>query len=265
MDTGFQNLNFGERIRYLFSENGIDCNVRGWAVPVANDFFKRGIIQYKDTGSGRGVSLNQDKQRDSVKTQLTKHIFLSSVDQISTVWIQRYCLFFGCSAAYLFGQIPLPTIEQTDICKVTGLSPEAVKILVADHAETQKHKDTAADVDSFELNTESPEADAVTKAQLKEIFLASHKYTSGLADTMNFLLTKKHTAYGCLLDLLYSFFTTDETEVIHGLKDNTITVQHRRGFYITGGQLMSGVLYDRIRETLFEYRQEYQRQKKKPR
>lgn len=140
MKTRFQNLYFGERLQYLYSDNGINTDVRGWASPVAVDFFKMGIFQYKDNSQGQGADLNRKLQRDNVKTQLTKHLRLESVEQISTAWILRYCQYFDCSSAYLFGEIPLPTAEQTDVCAVTGLSPDAVKSLIKYHkADDEQH------------------------------------------------------------------------------------------------------------------------------
>ena len=115
MKTRFQNLNFGERLQRLYSDNGIDTSKRGWASRVAVDFFKMGIFQYKDNSQGQGADLDRKLQRDNVKTQLIKHIRLESVEQINTVWLLRYCQYFDCSSAYLFGEIPLPTAEQTDV------------------------------------------------------------------------------------------------------------------------------------------------------
>lgn len=246
METGFQNLNLGGRIRYLYTESGIDCSVRGWATPVATDFFDREIIAYKDTGSGQGVRLNQQRQRDNVKTQLAKHVFLSSVDQISTVWIQRYCRFFGCSAAYLFGEIEQPTIEQTDICKATGLAPSAVKTLIQDRK--------AATIDK----------------QLREALTGDTAPAAAynlLADTVSFLLRPEHCepGKGGLLHLIGHYIVSDD---LHPSSDLPEVLQTENfngsGLRFDTAEVIRAAIPNMVMMRLNEYRAERLRNRKKP-
>lgn len=130
MENVFQNT-FCGRLRYLYDsmEINADPNERGWSSKVSRQFFDRKIIEYTNPDNDE----EQRKQRSSVAHMLRQHMTVTDVSVISGLWLSRYCRFFKCSAAYLFGEISLPTIEQTDVCKATGLSPVAVKEMIDIH------------------------------------------------------------------------------------------------------------------------------------
>lgn len=50
--------------------------------------------------------------------------------ETSGKYILAYCKFFHCSADYLLGLIEMPTHTETDIHAVTGLSTDAIKLLI---------------------------------------------------------------------------------------------------------------------------------------
>lgn len=247
MENRFQNRDFGERLRLLYDAHGINVETRGWSKSVAKDFFESGIIAFKDTGSGRGVQTNQIRQIVNVATQLTRHICLTSVEQINTVWVTRYCKYFQCSAAFLFGEITLPTPEQTDICAATGLNPSAVQLLLQDHRDVQ---------DRLTLRNESSLSIRGYNADLQDF--------QSLAQVINFLLAdgRADRGSGGLIDLLRAYFVTDDKDVIEGLADGVSTVG-RRGFHLSSGQVLSGMLFTRITQVLVEYRADIQQKKKK--
>ena len=236
---------FKDRLKYLYSEKGIDTSVRGWAGPVAAAFFERGILQYTDTGKGQGVSENQRGQRNSIKTQLLRHIDLESIEQLNTVWVLRYCRFFDCSAAFLFGEIPLPTIEQTDICKVTGLSASAVKTL-----------------------TDYRENGAVEK-QLRDTFEGSAPAAvyNLLPDTVSFLLRPEHCEQdkAGFLHLVGQYLTSDDLRLGSSLpKDLQIESYNGSGIQLDTAEIIRSALPNMILDRLHEYRAERLQHRKKP-
>lgn len=131
MNKRFENLilaGFGERLGYLMQhdteEHGgsIDPENRGASKELTKRLYKFKILEYNDSSEN-----SKSQQINITGRTVLKH--LSSESTPETIWIKRYCEYFKCSADYLFGYIPLPTHENTDIESYTGLSNDAINAL----------------------------------------------------------------------------------------------------------------------------------------
>ena len=131
MNKRFENLilaGFGERLGYLMQhdteEHGgsIDPENRGASKELTKRLYKFKILEYNDSSEN-----SKSQQINITGRTVLKH--LSSESTPETIWIKRYCEYFKCSADYLFGYIPLPTHENTDIESYTGLSNDSIECL----------------------------------------------------------------------------------------------------------------------------------------
>lgn len=127
MTSGLLNpYNFGNRLRYLIDISGIDTTKRGFTAVLSSKLFDNGIIKYTNQSNDEN---EKAKQRDNVRKRIDEHLKLESADNVSGIWLHRYCDYFKCSSDFLFGYIDLPTHNYTDIHKETGLSIDSLKNL----------------------------------------------------------------------------------------------------------------------------------------
>lgn len=69
------------------------------------------------------------KRTESARSRIDIHRSTDSAESIEGKWLKAYCDYFKCSADYLFGYIDMPTYQETDIEKETGLSKDAINSL----------------------------------------------------------------------------------------------------------------------------------------
>lgn len=149
------------------------------------------------------------------------------------------CTVFQCDIGYLLGGDEYETSKtaaEKVVVENTGLSHTAARVLMAEKREIDKIVSTPAG------------------------FL--FHWSDNLFGVVSFLLENSANGSGGLLDLIRAYLTTPENATIQGLPNDTITVKGRRGFHVSAPQLLSGVLLDRIQQTLIEYRLQLQKRKK---
>lgn len=170
------NSTFYERLSALYDakyniKNFTDTTTNpGWYNRAALDMFakpkdknKKPVLQYSDMrDTPEGITARK-KEVYKIGTTLRGHIKgtkkeppKESVADLSGRWLDIYCRFFGCSAAYLFGEINGFTPEDTDIQAATGLAPEAIKTLrnYRLSGAFEGSRNTTADIVSFLLRPE---------------------------------------------------------------------------------------------------------------
>lgn len=123
---------FSDRLSRLL-DNHYDTEgfvlTRGWSQRVARDMIENGLIAYKkNTDDTEGAK--KKCIENTANTIRETHMFYYSASNMSGKWIDIYCRFFGCSAAYLFGEIDSFTPEYKAIQDTTGLSDRAAEQLL---------------------------------------------------------------------------------------------------------------------------------------
>lgn len=81
----------------------------------------------KNAPSGTQENKTYRNNLDSLSKMIIRDLYKPS--SIPQYRLKMYCDYFECSADYLFGYIPLPTHENTDIESYTGLSDDAINAL----------------------------------------------------------------------------------------------------------------------------------------
>ena len=116
-------LKTGERIRYLMNKKGIKN-----APALAEAMYTAGIISYPEDMEEKNMTKKECHL--SAGRTINNHLkYLNSPEQLSGLWVKRYCDFFHCSADYLMGYISQPTHETASVHDQTGLSEKAIRIL----------------------------------------------------------------------------------------------------------------------------------------
>lgn len=110
------NLSFGERLFYLMKSRDIESGT-----DLARAMINSGIIPENP--------FDPDKSRKSAARTINDHLSTTSAENISGLWIKRYCDAFRCSADYLLGYISSPTQDVASAHDLTGLSDEAIEKL----------------------------------------------------------------------------------------------------------------------------------------
>lgn len=156
MNFGFSNpITFGERLKYLMEKDGIDTSEKGAEAILSTKLYKNGIIEYNDRA---GDEIAKAKQRDNTRNVISKHLKLDSAENLSGIWILRYCKYFKCSADYLLRGIDLPTHIETNINKETGLSDTAIETIKSIKQESEnwvsdwEHRKNIKHSDNSEFN-----------------------------------------------------------------------------------------------------------------
>ncbi len=91
--------------------------------------YESGILKYEETNREGKPKTKHECIRHKER-RIHDHLGFSDCTNVSVAWIKCYCDFFNCSADYLLGYIDLPTHQNTDVQKVTGLSDDAIKQLI---------------------------------------------------------------------------------------------------------------------------------------
>ena len=131
MNFSFLNLNFGKRLKSLYDFKSIDISARGWSQKVAKELFCEKIIsidEFTESKDEYGKDNTLTKKTSFVADQLRKHLNLKNAPE--TIWIHRYCEYFGCSADYLLGLSSSFNPDFSTIHDLTGLSEKAIDNLL---------------------------------------------------------------------------------------------------------------------------------------
>lgn len=116
---------FGNRLRNLM--NIYTPTLKNEAA-LSKAMHERGILKYEETNREGKPKTKYECIRHKER-RIHDHLGFSDCANVSVAWIKCYCDFFNCSADYLLGYIDLPTHQNTDVQKVTGLSDAAIKQL----------------------------------------------------------------------------------------------------------------------------------------
>lgn len=138
-----KNSTFYERLSALYDakyniKNFTDTTTNpGWYNRAARDMFDNKILLYSDMRENAEGMEARKKEVYKIGTTLRGHINgtkkeprKESAADLSGKWLDIYRKFFGCSAAYLFGEINGFTPEMSSIQELTGLSNRATKQLL---------------------------------------------------------------------------------------------------------------------------------------
>lgn len=127
---------FNIRLRKLIKYAGYNTDSWGWSREVAQDMYNKELLDLKHEYRGKDAYEDGNDAIDRLLTSAANRIRQHTSEKythasmITGAWLYRYCQFFQCSAAYLFGEIDNFTAPETDIQKKTGLSPRAVRQLL---------------------------------------------------------------------------------------------------------------------------------------
>lgn len=132
----------------LYKNKGIDITNCHWATETAKDMFMLGIIEYSDFTEQKNVydkDITQKKAHDNIASSLSDHISEKWTGTISTVWITRYCKYFGCSADYLLGLIGTPLHTPFDDIPLSFKAISSINSIKQRSAYLQKQADKLAE------------------------------------------------------------------------------------------------------------------------
>lgn len=127
---------FNIRLRKLIKYAGYNTDSWGWSREVAQDMYNKELLDLKHEYRGKDAYEDGNDAIDRLLTSAANRIRQHTSEKythasmITGAWLYRYCQFFQCSAAYLFGEIPGFTPEETDIQSVTGLDSKAIRTLM---------------------------------------------------------------------------------------------------------------------------------------
>ena len=246
MSFVYENTDFRGRLLALLARDGYTG--RGWSERAAKDMYDMELLDLKNEYKGKDAYEDGDaaiarlinraatRLRDhviEVKDGSKKHSKYKSAAQISGDWLDRYCRFFDCSSAFLFGEIDDPRFQDTDIQAETGLELSAIKTL--------------------------------KEYQIAGLFEGGKNPT---AATVSFLLRKDHCKRnsGGLLHLIAAYLTPDDfsakdmdskMEYIHN------DGQNGSGFELNTADVIRAAIPNMILQRLNEYREEIQHARKK--
>lgn len=195
-----KNYHFGRCLIHLYQLKGIDTSISsrgrgrdaGWATGVVIEMFNLGLLEFNDGRLGTDAEENRTRQKNSTARVLQEHLKTALAENVSGLWLSRYCSYFGCSCDYLMGYIEKPTYQDTDIYKETGLDENSVRTL----EEIQKTDEIDNSITVFpqslrkEMTPEEEEKFMDTFCNTPEEYIKP--YPSGdvkLMDLLNFLLS----------------------------------------------------------------------------
>lgn len=81
---------------------------------------------------GKDVYKNKDNAIGSIEKKIRIHLHADDATCLQGEFVNAYCVFFCCSADFLFGytDIRTPDVEIRKICEITGLSEDAVNCFI---------------------------------------------------------------------------------------------------------------------------------------
>ena len=228
-----KNTDFKGRLSALFTRDGYTG--WGWSERAADEMYERELLDLKHEYKGiNGYEEGNEaiaRLKSTAANRMRIHInTCQNASEVSGEWIVRYCRFFDCSAAFLFGEINDPRFQDTDIQRETGLKLSAIKTL----------------------------------REYQIIAMMEGKNKNPTADIVSFLLQKKHCNpnAGGLLHLIFAYLTSDDFSV----KDMDPSMEYIHtdgdggsGFTLNTAEVVRAAIPNMILQRLEEYRQEKQK------
>ena len=187
------------------------------------------------------MNLTQEKTAESLNISLALYSQIENDHKLpSTTTLIAAADLFAVSVDYL--------LCRSDSASDTGLSPESLQILTADHADVQKRLADRRDMKGLAIRG----------------YNAEQSDLQSLATVIDFLLRdgRADREGGGLLDLLRVYFCTPDDATMIGLTDG-ITAAGRRPVHLPTGQVLTGMYYARIQQVLVQYRNECQKKHKR--
>lgn len=120
---------FKNRLWKLMEKKKIDS-----ASKLAEELCKHNLVKVNVRESDEFLSEKHIAQKKiwSTENKIKKHLNSDDTSNLQGEFVTAYCTFFSCSADYLFGNIECSTKEK-QICKdLTGLSEDAIDVLIED-------------------------------------------------------------------------------------------------------------------------------------
>lgn len=130
---------FGDRLMCLMKEKTKSGEtVCDTAPKLAQQLYQKKLITPNQYHVGDDDLIEDDedyltkKAIATITKQIQKHINSADCQTVTGEYISAYCQFFSCSADFLFGYTKIKTKNPSirKICETTGLSEEAVNVLV---------------------------------------------------------------------------------------------------------------------------------------
>ncbi len=115
---------FANRLWLLMERNGYTS-----APELAKKLYDCGLVTVEQKDTYRSEKEKRDNAIDSVRKKILKHLNSDTPRELQGEFTIAYCKLFKCDADYLLGNINLPTREDTDINKKTGLNENAIQTL----------------------------------------------------------------------------------------------------------------------------------------
>lgn len=135
---------YSARLLRLYDIKGIDTKNIHWAVTVAKDMILHGIIDYDDYSphtTDHGKDDTETQVNNKIAKSLRNHTNPDYKGDISTIWIKRYCDYFGCSSDFLFGYIETPLHTTYDDIPLTYEAISAINSIKQRRNSLQKQSD----------------------------------------------------------------------------------------------------------------------------
>ncbi len=96
---------------------------------LAKELLAKEYVTVKQKESFDDALTINNRAIEAVEKKIQNHLNSDDTRSLKGEFVNAYCIFFGCSADYLFGYIDLPTHSDTDIQNETGLSADNIHFL----------------------------------------------------------------------------------------------------------------------------------------
>lgn len=128
---------FGQRLLGLMFEKNCDT-----PKSLAKKLLEANLVTVN--ARGKDKFKKKDNAIGSIEKKIRNHLKADDATCLQGEFVNAYCKYFGCSADFLFGftDIRTPDVQIREICKITGLSEEAVNCL-------KNHKQVNSNGDGF--------------------------------------------------------------------------------------------------------------------
>lgn len=126
---------FGQRLMNLMLEK--ECET---PKALAIKLLESKLVRVKTRGED--VFKNKDNAIGSIEKKIRTHLHSEDATCLQGEFVNAYCMFFSCSADYLFGytEVKSSDIDVRGICEKTGLSQKSVERLIqCNSSEMTKH------------------------------------------------------------------------------------------------------------------------------
>lgn len=118
---------FCNRLWGLMEQRQLDT-ARG----LATQLYDAGLVAVNQGENFNSPAVNRGNAIGSVEKKIQAHLKAKTPDKLQGEYVMAYCVFFGCSADYLFGNTDIQSgnSDVRHFCKCTGLSEKAVRRLI---------------------------------------------------------------------------------------------------------------------------------------